>query len=149
MRKERNCNYSLLFIDAGYFLLLCLQDDLIKILGENHQLNEFLNTLYFKCSYLLFNKEHATAVLSEVIRYKSAENDQRIQSCMKILVVKTCHFGCIDLLHLVLGHLYDTFSAMILEQFKVEFIVKKEGGIKVYYALFCLFLLLTNWYIWA
>lgn len=63
------------------------RDDLIKILGEKHQLNEFLNALYVKCSYLLFNKEHTTAILSEIIRYISAENDQRIQSCMNILVI--------------------------------------------------------------
>ncbi|CAK8531255.1 unnamed protein product [Lathyrus sativus] len=63
------------------------KDDLIKILGEKHQLNEFLNTLYVKCSYFLFNKEHATAVLSEIIRYKSAKNDQRMKSCMNMLVI--------------------------------------------------------------
>ncbi|CAJ2658166.1 unnamed protein product [Trifolium pratense] len=63
------------------------RDELTKILGEKHQLDEFLNTLYVKCSYLLFSKEHATTILSEIVRYKSAENDQRIQSCMNILVI--------------------------------------------------------------
>jgi sister-chromatid-cohesion protein PDS5 len=63
------------------------RDELTKILGEKHQLDEFLNTLYVKCSYLLFSKEHATTILSEIIRYKSAENDQRIQSCMNLLVI--------------------------------------------------------------
>lgn len=94
-----------------------LQDDLIKILGEKHQLNEFLNTLYVKCSYFLFNKEHATAVLSEIIRYKSAKNDQRMKSCMNMLVVRSCHFRRINLLPLFLEHLYYAFSVMILEQF--------------------------------
>ncbi|XP_061344321.1 sister chromatid cohesion protein PDS5 homolog A [Gastrolobium bilobum] len=63
------------------------RDDLLKILGEKHRLYEFMNTFYVKCSYLLFNKEHVKAILSEIITLKSAENDQRIQSCMNILVI--------------------------------------------------------------
>ncbi|KAK7412751.1 hypothetical protein VNO78_04347 [Psophocarpus tetragonolobus] len=63
------------------------RDDLLKILGEKHQLYEFLNTFYIKCSYLLFNKEHVKAILSEIITHKSAENDQHTQSCMNILVI--------------------------------------------------------------
>ncbi|CAJ1962734.1 unnamed protein product [Sphenostylis stenocarpa] len=62
------------------------RDDFLKILGENHQLYEFLNTFYIKCSYLLFNKEHVKAILSEIITHKSAENDQHIQYCMSMLV---------------------------------------------------------------
>jgi hypothetical protein len=116
----------LLFTDVGYFLLF-LQDELTKILGEKHQLDEFLKTLYVKCSYLLFSKEHATTILSEIIRYKSAENDQRIQSCMNLLVVRSCHFGCIDLLPFVLGHLHYAFFFMILEQFLLQFIADREG----------------------
>ncbi|RDX94616.1 Sister chromatid cohesion protein PDS5-like B, partial [Mucuna pruriens] len=63
------------------------RDDLLNILGEKHQLYEFLSTFYIKCSYLLFNKEHVKAILSEIITHKSAENDQHTQSCMNILVV--------------------------------------------------------------
>ncbi|RZB64213.1 Sister chromatid cohesion protein PDS5-like B isoform B [Glycine soja] len=62
-------------------------DDLLKIFGEKHQLYEFLNTFYMKCSYLLFNKEHVKAILSEINTHKSAENDQHTQSCMNILVI--------------------------------------------------------------
>ncbi|KAL2341418.1 hypothetical protein Fmac_009358 [Flemingia macrophylla] len=63
------------------------RDDLLKILGEKHQLYEFLSTFYIKCSYLLFNKEHVKAILSEINSHKSAENDQHTQSCMNILVI--------------------------------------------------------------
>ncbi|QCD77306.1 sister chromatid cohesion protein PDS5 homolog A-A-like [Vigna unguiculata] len=63
------------------------RDHFLKILGENHELYEFLNTLYIKCSYLLFNKEHVKAVLSEIITNKSSENDQHVQYCMNILVI--------------------------------------------------------------
>ncbi|KAE9591537.1 hypothetical protein Lalb_Chr20g0119541 [Lupinus albus] len=62
-------------------------DDLLKIFGEKHQLYEFLNTFYVKCALLIFNKEHVKAVLSEIVVHKSAEDYQRIQSCMKILVI--------------------------------------------------------------
>ncbi|TKY72277.1 Sister chromatid cohesion protein PDS5-like B [Spatholobus suberectus] len=63
------------------------RDDLLKLLGEKHQLYEFLNTFYIKCSYLLFNKEHVKAILSEIIAHKSAENDQHAQFCMNLLVI--------------------------------------------------------------
>ncbi|KAE9599128.1 hypothetical protein Lalb_Chr15g0088251 [Lupinus albus] len=65
---------------------LC-RDDLLKMLGEKHQLYEFLNTFYVKCALLLFNKEHVKAVLSEIVVHKSAEDYQRLQSCMNILVI--------------------------------------------------------------
>ncbi|XP_019440010.1 PREDICTED: sister chromatid cohesion protein PDS5 homolog A-B [Lupinus angustifolius] len=65
---------------------LC-RDDLLKTLGEKHQLYEFLNTFYVKCALLLFNKEHVKAVLSEIVVHKSAEDYQRLQSCMNILVI--------------------------------------------------------------
>ncbi|KAK7303437.1 hypothetical protein RJT34_14343 [Clitoria ternatea] len=63
------------------------KDDLLKILGEKHQLYEFLNTFCIRCSYLLFNKEHVKAFLSEIIAHKSAENGQRLQACINILVI--------------------------------------------------------------
>ncbi|KAL2603500.1 hypothetical protein GLYMA_09G014600v4 [Glycine max] len=63
------------------------RDDLLKVVGEKHQLYEFLNTFYIKCSYLLFNKEHVKAILSEINTHKSEENDQHSQSCMNILVI--------------------------------------------------------------
>ena len=91
-RKKGTIICSLLFTDVGYLFTFCLQDDFLKILGENHQLYEFLNAFYIKCSYLLFNKEHVKAILSEIITHKSSENDQDIQYCMNILVVRICQF---------------------------------------------------------
>ncbi|KAL2571387.1 hypothetical protein GLYMA_17G005500v4 [Glycine max] len=63
------------------------RDDLLKILGEKHRLYEFLNTFSVKCSYLLFNKEHVKTILLEIIAQKSAENAQRTQSCLNMLVI--------------------------------------------------------------
>ncbi|CAL0334541.1 unnamed protein product [Lupinus luteus] len=65
---------------------LC-RDVLLKTLGEKHQLYEFVNTVYVKCALLLFNKEHVKAVLAEIVLHKSAEDYQRLQSCMNILVI--------------------------------------------------------------
>ncbi|XLS85655.1 hypothetical protein HN51_035821, partial [Arachis hypogaea] len=62
-------------------------EDLFKLLGEKHQLYEFLDTFYMQCSYILFNKEHVKAILSEIVKHKAAENEQRIQSYMNMLVV--------------------------------------------------------------
>ncbi|XP_057429975.1 sister chromatid cohesion protein PDS5 homolog A-like [Lotus japonicus] len=73
--------------NISYHQTRVYRDDLIKILGEKHQLYEFLNTLYVKCSYLIFNKEHVKAVLSEISSHKSTENDLRIPSCIDILVI--------------------------------------------------------------
>jgi len=91
-RKKGTVICSLLFTDVSYLFAFYLQDHFLKILGENHELYEFLNTLYIKCSYLLFNKEHVKAVLSEIITNKSSENDQHVQYCMNILVVRICPF---------------------------------------------------------
>ncbi|KAG4401440.1 hypothetical protein GLYMA_07G268200v4 [Glycine max] len=63
------------------------RDELLKILGEKHCLYEFLNTFSVKCSCLLFNKEHVKTILLEIIAKKSAENAQRTQSCMNMLVI--------------------------------------------------------------
>jgi hypothetical protein len=92
--KKETIPWTLLFVDFECFSLFisCLQDDLLKILGVKHRLYEFLNTLSRKCSYVLFNKEHVKAILVEIVAQKSAENAQRTQSCMNLLVVRTCHF---------------------------------------------------------
>jgi sister-chromatid-cohesion protein PDS5 len=63
------------------------REDLLKILGEKHQLYEFLSTLSLKCSYILFNKEHVKEILLEVDIQKSAGNTQLTLACMNILVV--------------------------------------------------------------
>ncbi|XP_054776795.1 sister chromatid cohesion protein PDS5 homolog A-like isoform X2 [Prosopis cineraria] len=63
------------------------RDDLLKILGEKHRLYDFLKNFSVKCSYLLFNKEHVQAILSEIFAKKSSDNAEYIQSCMNILVI--------------------------------------------------------------
>ncbi|KAJ8770477.1 hypothetical protein K2173_017968 [Erythroxylum novogranatense] len=63
------------------------REDLLKILGEKHRLNEFLSNLSLKCSYLIFNKEHVKDILLEAARHKSSGNAQLTQSCMDILVI--------------------------------------------------------------
>lgn len=85
---------------AHFFIYFLLQDDLLKILGEKHRLYEFLNTFSLKCSYLVFNKEHVKAILVETVAQKSAQNTQRTQSCMNILVVRACIFRCLELIAL-------------------------------------------------
>lgn len=101
-RKKEAVPCSLFFTDFSFFF--CLQDDLLKILGEKHRLYEFLNTFSVKCSYLLFNKEHVKTILLETTAQKSAENAQHTQSCMNILVVRICHLALFFL------HCYLTFN---------------------------------------
>ncbi|KAM1124110.1 sister chromatid cohesion protein PDS5 homolog A [Malus sylvestris] len=64
-----------------------LRDDLLRILGEKHQLYEFLSTLSVKCSYLLFNKEHVKEILLEILVHKSTADMKYVQSCMNILAI--------------------------------------------------------------
>ncbi|XP_019419050.1 PREDICTED: sister chromatid cohesion protein PDS5 homolog A-A-like isoform X3 [Lupinus angustifolius] len=78
---------NLLDTNTSFHQTRVYRDDLLKILGEKHQLYEFLDTFYVKCALLLFSKEHVKAVLSEIYVHKSAEDYQRIQSCMDILVI--------------------------------------------------------------
>ncbi|KAF7803880.1 sister chromatid cohesion protein PDS5-like protein A-like isoform X2 [Senna tora] len=73
--------------DCSFQQAVVYRDDLLKILGEKHRLYEFMSTFSMKCSYLLFNKEHVKAILSEIGIQKSAENGQHIQSCLNILVI--------------------------------------------------------------
>lgn len=93
-KKTVPCTVALryLMILIIYLFISCLQDELLKILGEKHRLYEFLNTFYVKCSYLLFNKEYVKAILEEAVAQKSAENAQRTQFCMNLLVVRARNF---------------------------------------------------------
>ncbi|KAI5414430.1 sister chromatid cohesion protein PDS5 homolog A isoform X3 [Lathyrus oleraceus] len=63
------------------------RDGMLAILGVKHRLYEFLNTFSMKCSYVLFNKEHVKEIFVEIVAQKSAENAQRTQSCMNLLVI--------------------------------------------------------------
>ncbi|CAA2986797.1 sister chromatid cohesion PDS5 homolog A isoform X1 [Olea europaea subsp. europaea] len=64
-----------------------LRNDILKIVGEKHQLYEFLSILSLKCSYLLFGKEHIKEILLEADIQKSAGSSELVLSCMTILVI--------------------------------------------------------------
>ncbi|XP_065851682.1 sister chromatid cohesion protein PDS5 homolog A isoform X2 [Euphorbia lathyris] len=78
---------NLLDADTGFHQACANQEDLLKILGEKHMLYDFLSNLSVKCSYLLFNKEHAKEILLDALQQKTAGNTQFTQSCMDILVL--------------------------------------------------------------
>ncbi|PIN12278.1 Sister chromatid cohesion complex Cohesin, subunit PDS5 [Handroanthus impetiginosus] len=64
-----------------------LRDDMLKILGQKHQLYEFLSSLSLKCSYLLFDKDHVREIIVEAGVQKSCGSTDLIVSCMTILVI--------------------------------------------------------------
>ncbi|GER48127.1 sister chromatid cohesion protein pds5 [Striga asiatica] len=64
-----------------------LRDDLLKILGQKHQLYEFLGAVSLKCSYMLFDKDHVREFLLEARVQKSSGTTELILSCMAILVI--------------------------------------------------------------
>ncbi|XP_042029643.1 sister chromatid cohesion protein PDS5 homolog B-like isoform X1 [Salvia splendens] len=63
------------------------RDDVLKLLGDEDRLYEFLSTLSLKCSYLLFNKDHVKEIVLEAGLHKSSGNNDLILSCMTILVI--------------------------------------------------------------
>ncbi|XP_057765095.1 sister chromatid cohesion protein PDS5 homolog A isoform X2 [Salvia miltiorrhiza] len=63
------------------------RNDLLKLLGDEHKLYEFLSTLSLKCSYLLFDKDHVKEIVLEAGAHKSSGNSDLILSCMTILVI--------------------------------------------------------------
>ncbi|KAL3625005.1 hypothetical protein CASFOL_031673 [Castilleja foliolosa] len=64
-----------------------LREDLLKILGQKHQLYDFLSTLSLKCSYLLFDKDHIREFLLDARVQKCSGSTELILSCMAILVM--------------------------------------------------------------
>ncbi|EPS63564.1 hypothetical protein M569_11220, partial [Genlisea aurea] len=74
-----------------------LRDDLLKIVGEKHQIYEFLSIFTIKSSYILFDKTHAREILLEAGLHKSSGCAELILSCMTILVI-LARF-CPSLLH--------------------------------------------------
>lgn len=68
-------------------ILILLQNDLLRALGQKHQIYEFLSSLSLKCSYLLFNKEHIKELILEAGVLKSSGSTELILSSMSILVV--------------------------------------------------------------
>ncbi|KAL8046058.1 hypothetical protein ABFX02_08G154700 [Erythranthe guttata] len=84
-----------------------LRDDLLKILGQKHQLYEFLSTLSVKCSFLLFDKDHVREILLEASEQKSTGTTELVLSCMTVLVILASFCPLLlggiedDLLHLL------------------------------------------------
>ncbi|KAI3974585.1 hypothetical protein MKX01_004500 [Papaver californicum] len=63
------------------------RDDLLRILGEEHKLHDFLSALSVKCSFLLFNKEYVKEIISEATTQLSAGDAQLTRSCIDLLVM--------------------------------------------------------------
>ncbi|XP_047942253.1 sister chromatid cohesion protein PDS5 homolog A [Salvia hispanica] len=63
------------------------RDDILKLLGDEHRLYEFLGTLSLKCSYLLFDKDHVKEIVLDAGVHKSSGNNDSVLSCMTILVI--------------------------------------------------------------
>ncbi|KAL7213803.1 hypothetical protein ACSBR2_016356 [Camellia fascicularis] len=78
---------TLLDPDTSCLQACSCRDDFLKILGEKHQLYDFLSMVSLKCSYLLFNKEHVKEILLEADLQKSAGHAQFTLACMNILVI--------------------------------------------------------------
>ncbi|GER52831.1 sister chromatid cohesion protein pds5 [Striga asiatica] len=66
---------------------ISVRDELLKVLGHEHRLYEFLSSLSLKCSYILFDKDHVKEVLQEAGVLKTSGNNDLILSCMTILVI--------------------------------------------------------------
>ncbi|CAM8921419.1 unnamed protein product [Rhodiola kirilowii] len=73
--------------DTSSHLACVLRDDLLKILGENHCLYDFLSALSVKFSYVLFDKEHVQELLLEASVQKADGNYLHMLSCMSILAI--------------------------------------------------------------
>ncbi|KAF4399484.1 hypothetical protein G4B88_022567 [Cannabis sativa] len=78
---------SLVDPNTSFHQACTYREELLRILGEQHRLYDFLSTLSVKISYLLFNKEHVKELLLEVAAQKLAGNSLYTSSCMNILVI--------------------------------------------------------------
>ncbi|KAM0917721.1 hypothetical protein ACQ4PT_009179 [Festuca glaucescens] len=100
------------FIDAW-----SIRVDLLKSLGEKHELYDFVSTLSVRCSYLLVNKEYVKEILSEASEHKSSGNTKLISSCMNLLTAISSFFPS----------LLSGFEEDIIELLKEDNEVLKEG----------------------
>ncbi|XP_010227757.1 sister chromatid cohesion protein PDS5 homolog A isoform X2 [Brachypodium distachyon] len=83
---------SLLDCSTTFNKAWSIRVDLLKKLGEEHALHDFVSTLSMRCSYLLVNKEYAKEILSEASEQKSAGNSKLISSCMNLLTAISSFF---------------------------------------------------------
>ncbi|EMS45215.1 Sister chromatid cohesion protein PDS5-like protein B [Triticum urartu] len=84
--------------------------DLLKSLGEKHELYDFVSTLSMRCSYLLVNKEYVKEILSAASEQKSIGNTKLISSCMDLLTV----YFAEELILLLMQH-FDRLLSAIME----------------------------------
>jgi sister-chromatid-cohesion protein PDS5 len=91
--------------------------DLLKSLGEKHELYDFVSILSVRCSYLLVNKEYVKEILSEACEHKSSGNTKLISSCMNLLTAISSFFPS----------LLSGFEEDIIELLKEDNEVLKEG----------------------
>ncbi|KAF7094903.1 hypothetical protein CFC21_097177 [Triticum aestivum] len=91
--------------------------DLLKSLGEKHELYDFVSTLSMRCSYLLVNKEYVKEILSAASEQKSIGNTKLISSCMDLLTAISSFFPS----------LLSGFEEDIIELLKEDNEVLKEG----------------------
>ncbi|CAM0914059.1 unnamed protein product [Alopecurus aequalis] len=91
--------------------------DLLKSLGEKHELYDFVSTLSIRCSYLLMNKEYVREILSEASEHKSSGNTKLISSCMNLLTAISSFFPS----------LLSGFEEDIIDLLKEDNEVLKEG----------------------
>jgi sister-chromatid-cohesion protein PDS5 len=80
--------------------------DLLKSLGEKHELYDFVSTLSVRCSYLLVNKEYVREILSEASEHKSSGNTKLISACMNLLTVYFAEAPTFSILDVTFGHLF-------------------------------------------
>jgi len=66
--------------------------DLLRSLGEKHELYDFVSKLSIRCSYLLVNTEFVKEILSEASELISSGNIKLIDSCMNLLKAVSCFF---------------------------------------------------------
>ncbi|KAL5225230.1 hypothetical protein ABZP36_011869 [Zizania latifolia] len=83
---------SLLDCSTTFNKAWSLRVDLLKILGEEHVLHDFVDTLSMRCSYVLVNKEYVKEILSEASDQKSTGNTKLISSCMDLLTAVSSFF---------------------------------------------------------
>uniref|UniRef100_A0A804UJ62 Binding n=1 Tax=Zea mays TaxID=4577 RepID=A0A804UJ62_MAIZE len=83
---------SLLNCSTTFEKAWSLRAELLKILGENHVLYNFVGTLTMRCSYLLVNKEYAKEILAEASAQKTSGNTKLISSCMNLLTAISSFF---------------------------------------------------------
>ncbi|KAF9590745.1 hypothetical protein IFM89_038058 [Coptis chinensis] len=97
------------------------REDLLKIVGEQHPLFDFLGILSMKCSYLLFDKECVKEMLLEVAAQKSTGDTQFVLSSLNLLVI-IARFSPI----LLLGT-----EAELVKFLKEDDNILKEGALQI------------------